>query len=72
VARAPWSSCAWYSLSAVTTRNGVVLAAPWERIGPNGFAADDRMEQAATTTLAELTWWARALLAVRHDDPFVT
>jgi NAD(P)H-dependent FMN reductase len=58
-------------LYATTTRTGVVLTAPWNLIGSDGaFAADDRMEQAAGATLAELLWWARALRTARLDTPY--
>jgi NAD(P)H-dependent FMN reductase len=60
-------------LYAATTRNGVIMSAPWNLIGPDGvLAADERMERAAATTLDELTWWASALRTARLDKPYAT
>lgn len=56
-------------LYAVTTRNGVVLRAPWNQLGPQGFQADEGAIGSANATLDELTWWARALQAARRDSP---
>jgi NAD(P)H-dependent FMN reductase len=56
--------------STATIRNSVLLTAPWERIGEDGFAADPRVERAAATMLQELVWWAAALRAARLEQPF--
>ncbi|WP_238019619.1 NAD(P)H-dependent oxidoreductase [Dactylosporangium sp. AC04546] len=58
-------------LHAATTRHGVVLNAPWERLGPQGaLDAGPGAERAAETALRELTWWGGALKAARVAAPF--
>ncbi|MBM0233262.1 NAD(P)H-dependent oxidoreductase [Micromonospora sp. STR1_7] len=54
-------------LQAATTRSGVVLRAPWERLDSAGRLVDDEpLRRAADATLSELAWWAEALRAARR------
>jgi NAD(P)H-dependent FMN reductase len=56
-------------LSAATTRNIVLVRAPWERLNPEmAFVPDPGHVGAAQATLDELVWWARALRAARRVD----
>ncbi|MDG4804516.1 NAD(P)H-dependent oxidoreductase [Micromonospora sp. WMMD980] len=49
-------------LHAMTTRSGVVLTGPWNRLDRRGkLAADGPLERAADATLDELSWWGDAL-----------
>jgi NAD(P)H-dependent FMN reductase len=57
-------------LFAATTRTGVVINAPWERISAAGFSPDDGLDRAAAATVDELLWWTRALQTARRDHPF--
>jgi NAD(P)H-dependent FMN reductase len=58
-------------LHAVTTRTGVVLTAPWERLDQQGRLVDDgSLSRAADATLDELAWWADALRTARHNRPY--
>ncbi|MEV4200301.1 NADPH-dependent FMN reductase [Micromonospora globbae] len=58
-------------LHAATTRTGVVLTAPWERIDAAGrFVDDGPTRRAADATLTELVWWAEALRAARRTRPY--
>ncbi|WBB74304.1 NAD(P)H-dependent oxidoreductase [Micromonospora sp. WMMD1128] len=58
-------------LHATTTRSGVVLTAPWERLDRQGrLVADGPLERAADATLGELTWWGEALRAARRRRPY--
>ncbi|MEV0001102.1 hypothetical protein AB0H28_02295 [Micromonospora sp. NPDC050980] len=53
-------------LHATTTRSGVVLSMPWERLDRQGrLVADEPLGRAADATLDELSWWARRCAA--HD-----
>ncbi|TDD80707.1 NADPH-dependent FMN reductase [Actinomadura rubrisoli] len=61
-------------LHAVTIRDGMTLACYWE-----DFAADGSWPKAAaecttavTTTLDQLSWWARALREARRKHPYTT
>ncbi|MBM0274197.1 NADPH-dependent FMN reductase [Micromonospora tarensis] len=57
-------------VQAATTRSGVVLRAPWERLDDAGRLVDDEpLRQAADATLSELTWWAEALRVARRARP---
>ncbi|GAA2195759.1 NAD(P)H-dependent oxidoreductase [Micromonospora lupini] len=57
-------------VQAATTRSGVVLRAPWERLDDTGRLVDDEpLRQAADATLSELAWWAEALRAARRVRP---
>ncbi|KAB1938791.1 NAD(P)H-dependent oxidoreductase [Micromonospora sp. ALFpr18c] len=57
-------------VQAATTRSGVVLRAPWERLDDNGRLVDDEpLRRAADATLSELTWWAEALRVARQVRP---
>lgn len=57
-------------VQAATTRSGVVLRAPWERLDIAGRLIDDEpLRQAADATLTELAWWAEALRAARRARP---
>ncbi|MEU7756159.1 NAD(P)H-dependent oxidoreductase [Micromonospora sp. NPDC049171] len=57
-------------VQAATTRSGVVLRAPWERLDATGRLVDDEpLRQAADATLSELAWWAEALRAARRARP---
>ncbi len=54
-------------LQATTTRNGVVLVAPWSHLSDDGtFVAPESADRALAATLAELRWWALALRDARH------
>ncbi|SCE76498.1 NAD(P)H-dependent FMN reductase [Micromonospora viridifaciens] len=58
-------------LHAATTRTGVVLTAPWERLDRQGRLVDDApLRKAADATLDELTWWAEALRTARRNRPY--
>ncbi|WFE36996.1 NAD(P)H-dependent oxidoreductase [Micromonospora sp. WMMD998] len=58
-------------LHATTTRSGVVLTAPWERLDRQGrLVADGPLQRAADATLGELTWWGEALRAARRRRPY--
>ncbi|WP_414939005.1 NADPH-dependent FMN reductase [Amycolatopsis sp. cmx-11-51] len=52
-------------LRATTTRDAVLLNAPWTRLGPNGYEATEGERGALTATMTELDWWARTLRAGR-------
>ncbi|MGC4811556.1 NADPH-dependent FMN reductase [Micromonospora sp. DT228] len=57
-------------VQAATTRSGVVLRAPWERLDDTGRLVDDEpLRQAADATLSELAWWAEALRVARRAQP---
>ncbi|MFI5925964.1 NADPH-dependent FMN reductase [Micromonospora sp. NPDC051543] len=57
-------------VQAATTRSGVVLRAPWERLDVDGRLVDDEpLRQAADATLSELAWWAEALRTARRVRP---
>ncbi|MEU7589383.1 NAD(P)H-dependent oxidoreductase [Micromonospora sp. NPDC049230] len=57
-------------VQAATTRSGVVLRAPWERLDDTGRLVDDEpLRQAADATLSELAWWAEALRVARRVRP---
>ncbi|MGC5290026.1 NADPH-dependent FMN reductase [Micromonospora sp. DT231] len=57
-------------VQAATTRSGVVLRAPWERLDETGRLVDDEpLRQAADSTLSELAWWAEALRVARRARP---
>ncbi|MFF5053587.1 NADPH-dependent FMN reductase [Micromonospora sp. NPDC000663] len=57
-------------VQAATTRSGVVLRAPWERLDVAGRLVDDEpLRQAADGTLSELAWWAEALRTARRARP---
>ncbi|WP_433535863.1 NADPH-dependent FMN reductase [Micromonospora sp. CA-249363] len=57
-------------VQAATTRSGVVLRAPWERLDVEGRLIDDEpLRQAADATLSELAWWAEALRTARRARP---
>ncbi|MCZ7435211.1 NAD(P)H-dependent oxidoreductase [Micromonospora sp. WMMC241] len=58
-------------LHATTTRSGVVLTAPWDRLDQQGrLVADGPLERAADATLDELSWWGDALRAARERRPY--
>lgn len=58
-------------LHAVTLRDTVSFANPWQRLSPDGFLADGRdAEQAIARQLAHLDWWARALKNARLALPY--
>ncbi|MFG1677168.1 NADPH-dependent FMN reductase [Micromonospora sp. NPDC049282] len=58
-------------LHATTTRTGVVLTAPWERLDQHGRLVDDGpLGRAADATLDELSWWGEALRAARRHRPY--
>ncbi|MEU4478411.1 NAD(P)H-dependent oxidoreductase [Micromonospora sp. NPDC023966] len=58
-------------LHATTTRTGVVLTAPWERLDWQGRLVDDGpLGRAADATLDELAWWGEALRTARRDRPY--
>lgn len=58
-------------LHATTTRSGVVLTAPWERLDREGrLVADGPLERAADATLGELVWWGEALRTARRHRPY--
>ena len=52
-------------LRATTTRDAVLLNAPWTRLGPNGYEGTDAERGALAATMTELDWWARTLRAGR-------
>ncbi|MBO9520588.1 MAG: NAD(P)H-dependent oxidoreductase [Nocardioidaceae bacterium] len=56
-------------LRATTTREAVLLTAPWERLDECGrFLPDEGIEAALAGTMTELRWWAEALRARRDLD----
>lgn len=58
-------------LHAVTVRNVVSFANPWETFSSTGELADaDRPTRAAAAMLAQLRWWATALRSAREITPY--
>ncbi|MFI7212523.1 NADPH-dependent FMN reductase [Micromonospora maritima] len=58
-------------LHATTTRTGVVLTAPWDRLDRQGrLVGDEPLDRAADATLDELTWWGTALRTARRRRPY--
>lgn len=57
-------------LHAVTVRDTVSFHNPWSRRDDTGLRADADAEQAATTLLDQLIWWAEALRAARAARPY--
>lgn len=56
-------------LQAMTTRNNVTLANPWNHLDADSrFTAGDRHLSALGATLDELHWWARALQRARAES----
>lgn len=53
-------------LRAMTTRDVVTVSAPWARTG--GFVPTSGEQGALDATLADLTWWARALKSARDRE----
>ncbi|WP_410579523.1 NADPH-dependent FMN reductase [Amycolatopsis sp. lyj-108] len=52
-------------LRATTIRDAVLLNAPWNRLGPNGYEGTEGERGALVATMTELGWWARTLRAGR-------
>ncbi|MFC6490041.1 NADPH-dependent FMN reductase [Nitratireductor sp. GCM10026969] len=60
-------------LHAVTLRDTVSFANPWNRFQPDGTLTDGRdAEDAMARQLAHLEWWARALKNARAAQPYET
>ncbi|WP_332663796.1 NADPH-dependent FMN reductase [Aeromicrobium sp.] len=58
-------------LHATTVRDTVSFHGAWERFDQLGEPIDGKAVTAATDTMLDhLVWWARALSAARHDNPF--
>ncbi len=55
-------------LRATTTRDAVLLNAPWTRFGPDGYESTESERAALAATMTELGWWARTLRAGRVAD----
>ncbi|WP_410598964.1 NADPH-dependent FMN reductase [Amycolatopsis sp. lyj-90] len=55
-------------LRATTTRDAVLLNAPWTRFGPDGYKSTEGERAALAATMTELEWWARTLRAGRVAD----
>ncbi|AUI58860.1 NADPH-dependent FMN reductase [Amycolatopsis sp. BJA-103] len=52
-------------LRATTTRDAVLLNAPWTRFGADGYESTEGERAALAATMTELGWWARTLRAGR-------
>ncbi|MEO9329523.1 NAD(P)H-dependent oxidoreductase [Gordonia sp. B21] len=52
-------------LSAVGTRNGVVLHGPWDRIVDGRLVLDEATADSARLAMDELLWWAGVLTPAR-------
>ncbi|WP_274423317.1 NADPH-dependent FMN reductase [Chelativorans sp. YIM 93263] len=58
-------------LHAVTLRDTVSFANPWQRFAPDGTMQDDSAPaEAIARQLAHLDWWARALKNARLATPY--
>ncbi|MFI2710088.1 NADPH-dependent FMN reductase [Micromonospora sp. NPDC018662] len=58
-------------LHATTTRTGVVLIAPWDRLDQQGRLVDDGpLGRAVDATLDEVGWWGEALRTARRRRPY--
>ena len=57
-------------LHVVTTRRVVGMSAPWQHLGPDGFAPPDSAAKAFDLALDELAWWTETLRVARRDRPY--
>jgi NAD(P)H-dependent FMN reductase len=58
-------------LHAVTIRDGVSLASPWDQLDEDGaFVPPAQARKAMATTLVNLRWWALALRTARLAAPY--
>lgn len=58
-------------LHAVSVKNTVSIAKPWQQLGPDGnLRAPDALRQAMVQMLAQLHWWASALRYARGAMPY--